>query len=398
MPSISPQLKVNPEILRWARETIGYDLSVASKKISVKPEVLKNWERTESAISIPRLRNIANVYKRSLGLFLLADVPRIAAFPPDFRTLDSTRTEGLSPDVRLAIRKAERNREFYVELNEVLEEEVPNISKIFSLLENPEELAADFREYINVSLGDQAKWGDKGEALKGWISSIENIGILVFQMPMPISELRAFCLRGNSLPPAIVLNTKDDIHGRIFSLFHELSHLLIRSEDLEELNLKEGISGAHRYVEAFANQFSGNFLVPTDSLLSNPFTENYLASKSEYSFQRLKGIYKVSGEVILRRLLDLGKISNGEYKERVKEIRKKVEEYKKKQEAKRKDKSGFKNVSLESFQRSGPLLASKAFTAGEQGKISTADIASFYEIKQSHLKKIKGYLDSFSKT
>lgn len=392
MSVLNPEIKIKPDILKWARETIGFDVPTAAKKISVKPEVVLEWEQTEQEISIPRLRKIANTYKRSLGLFLLPSAPKVSAFPPDFRTLDSTKADTLSPETRIAIRKAQKNREFFVEILESLDQKQTPINLSFSLNDNPVKLANKFRSHLNINFETQAKWENKSEALKIWIDAVENFGILVFQMTLPIKELRAFCLRDHHLPPAVVLNTKDDIHARIFSLFHEVSHLLIKQSEIDQLTLKKGEKEAHKIVEWFANNFAGSFLVPEESLLNNPFAKKYLEGKSDYDLRRLKGQYKVSTEVILRRFLNIGSITEKEYKEKKAILDKEIEQYRKNQEQKKKEKAGFRSVSRESFQRAGVLLTNKTFTAIDKGKITNYDVSRFFEIKQSHISKIRNLL------
>ena len=393
MASHAPEIRVNPGVLKWARETIGFDIPKAAKKIAVKPELVREWEEHEQEIPITRLRKVANAYKRSLALFLLPAAPAVAAFPPDFRTLDSTKTDELSPETRLAVRKAQRNREFFVELLESLGQKRQRIDLSFSLDDNPSELAARFRKRIGIELKTQSEWQDKSAALKAWIGVVESHGILVFQMSLPLAELRAFCLRDHSLPPAVVLNTKDDPHGRIFSLFHEISHLLIKQSDIDQLTQRKGEVEAHKIVEWFANNFAGSFLVPEDSLLANPFAKRYLESKSDYDLQRLKGQYKVSGEVILRRFLNLGFITQKEYRTKKAEIDRDMENYREKLAKKNKDKKGFRSVSMESFQRAGVLLTSKAFSAMAEGKVTGSEVARFYEVKQKQVAKIKGLLE-----
>lgn len=393
MASHAPEIKVNPGLLKWARETIGFDIPKAAKKIAVKPELVQDWEEHEREISITRLRKVANAYKRSLALFLLPAAPAIAAFPPDFRTLDSTKTDTLSSGTRLAVRKAQRNREFFVELLDSLGQKRQRIDLSFSIDDNPSELAAHFRKRIGIELKTQAGWDDKSAALKTWIAAVESQGILVFQMSLPLTELRAFCLRDHSLPPAVVLNTKDDAHGRIFSLFHEVSHLLIKQSEIDQLTQRKGEVEAHKIVEWFANNFAGSFLVPEDSLLSNPYAKRYLETKSDYDLQRLKGQYKVSGEVILRRFLNLNLITQKEYREKKAAMDLEIEQYRERQEKKNKEKKGFRSVSMESFQRAGVLLTSKAFNAMAEGKVTGTEVARFYEVKQKQIGKIKGLLD-----
>ncbi len=83
-------------------------------------------------------------------------------------------------------------------------------------------------------------------------------------------------------------------------------------------------------------------MVPPASLLGNKYELQYRNDKSDSALARLKGEYKVSSEVILRRLLDLSRISLGEYREKKAAIEKEMEQYRKQLAAKNKEKKkGF---------------------------------------------------------
>ncbi|KAF5429256.1 putative translation factor [Candidatus Methanomarinus sp.] len=58
---ISARANINPDLLTWARQTIGMDIERSAKKIAVKKELLKQWESGEKKPTINQLRKIANV-------------------------------------------------------------------------------------------------------------------------------------------------------------------------------------------------------------------------------------------------------------------------------------------------------------------------------------------------
>lgn len=67
---------VKPELLVWARESAGYGLTDAARKIGVAPEKLGSWEKGTARLSIHQLQKAASVYKRPLAVFYLAEPPR----------------------------------------------------------------------------------------------------------------------------------------------------------------------------------------------------------------------------------------------------------------------------------------------------------------------------------
>jgi DNA-binding transcriptional regulator YiaG len=75
MAAASVKIPVNANVFRCARESIGIDPSKAAKRASVAVDVYRKWEAWEDVPSMPRLRKLANLYKRPLPVFFLAPCP-----------------------------------------------------------------------------------------------------------------------------------------------------------------------------------------------------------------------------------------------------------------------------------------------------------------------------------
>jgi transcriptional regulator with XRE-family HTH domain len=58
---------VTPEVLRWARESIGYELEDAASRIGVKPEELEGAEAGDLMLTLRQAERAANVYDRPLA-------------------------------------------------------------------------------------------------------------------------------------------------------------------------------------------------------------------------------------------------------------------------------------------------------------------------------------------
>ncbi|WP_052331813.1 ImmA/IrrE family metallo-endopeptidase [Methanobrevibacter oralis] len=143
--------------------------------------------------------------------------------------------------------------------------------------------------------------------LNNWKEIITNkLGILIFETEgVEIEEMRGLCILHDKIP-IILLNGKDEPNGRIFTLFHELTHLLLGESAIcgDDMN---------KSIEIFCNSVAGEFLVPEHDLLEN-------INNSDLSDESLKGLYNtygVSEYVILRRLFDLNKITKTEYDSKI---------------------------------------------------------------------------------
>ncbi|MDR4521261.1 MAG: helix-turn-helix transcriptional regulator [Nitrosomonas sp.] len=63
-------LGIKPEILRWARTTVGMSISEVADSLKRKPEEIEAWEAGHSAPTYPQLEKLAyQIYKRPLAVF-----------------------------------------------------------------------------------------------------------------------------------------------------------------------------------------------------------------------------------------------------------------------------------------------------------------------------------------
>ncbi len=383
------KIVVKKAIMKWARESIGLSIEAVSEKSKIDIEELRKWEDVDSEVKISDLKKLAKTEKRTLSFFFLNNPPTINPIPRDFRTLDSVNVETLSPKVRLAIRKAQRNRKFYAYLLEVTKSEFVKLKPI-SFNSNPTELAGEFRKYLNISIEEQKGWKSEGFAFNRWIDIIEGSGIPVFQLPFPKQEIRGFCLREDSLPPVIVLNAGDAIRGRIFTLFHEFYHLLLSQKDIDSLVFSKGEKLAHKLIEIKANEFAGSFLVPNEDFLGNEYVKKYLVTKDDRLVTNLVYLYKVSGEVIYRKFVNHGYMSEREYEMKRVELQKwyEREELRKRKKAEEKGQKFVPDYYRDIVKSSSYDLSQKAFAAAAKGVISTNELVTFLNVKLAGLEKV----------
>ena len=85
-------IAVNPDILIWARQSAGFDVEDAARKLgfgdssrSTAAEKLAAMEAGEKQPTRNQLAKFANVYKRPLTTFYLANPPKTGQRGQDFR-------------------------------------------------------------------------------------------------------------------------------------------------------------------------------------------------------------------------------------------------------------------------------------------------------------------------
>jgi len=386
---IKNSLTIQSDVLRWARLSLGLSLGDVSEKIKIDTSDLEKWEQEPSDIDIPTIKKLAKTYKRPVTALFL-ETPPEGIVPPDFRTLDSVKVESLSEEARLAIRQAQRNRVFFTEL--IGKRSISK--KDFRFSEDVSNLAASLRKRIGVTIENQSTW-DKNKALNNWIDLVEGINIPVFQTPLPIEEFRGFCLRGNDLVPAIVLNQRDFTNGRIFSLFHELYHVFLEQRDIDQLKRTKGLEKAHKVIETKANDFAASFLVPKNDFLDNEYVQAFIKTKEVKYVPKIKNYFKVSEDVVYRRFLTFNIISDLEYKEKQKELNEQYKNLRAQKKAKQeKSKKDFiPNYYRDLTYKTGFALGRKAFNALSEGKVTTYDLVNFFNVKTGKLERIKHNVD-----
>jgi Zn-dependent peptidase ImmA (M78 family) len=142
---------------------------------------------------------------------------------------------------------------------------------------------------------------------------ISNIGVYVFfngkihdntHRPLDPQEFRGFSLK-SSRAPIIFINQKDSPNAQLFTLLHELVHLMIDDEGISHKTEQRDFD--HVKLEALINRVTAEILVP----------KVLFERETSLDLEVLSKKYKVSRYVVARRLLDLQKINQSEYEKMV---------------------------------------------------------------------------------
>lgn len=379
--------RLSKSVLEWARTTMGYTIEEAAKKAGVSNEKFMSWESGEKIPTYKQLETLAeNVYKRPLALLLSQTPPEENPIQKDFRSLSNAEIDSLSTELRVALRRSKRYQH-------ILEEVVSNkddgaFTKFsVSLKDDPISTSLRFREFLNFTIQEQKAW-NPDRAFNNFKNKIESLNIYIFQLKMPMEEARAFCLTGKY--PIIVLNTDDSTNGRIFSLFHELCHILFNTNsifrDIETGELKRD----YIEVENFCNQFAASFLVP--DIYFNEDVRNRLSLRSEWdenTISKLAKEYNVSNEVIARKLLLKGLIKEDFFwvKKRLWDASARSAKERQKEKLKEQDVKGIAQ-DIKIISEKGKPYVLNVVSAYQQGLISSSDLSNYLEAKLDHLPKI----------
>ena len=313
---------VNPKIIQWARERARYSLESVAVKFKKDVSVIEKWEPGEDFPAYSQLEKLAEIYKRPLALFFFREPPLEAEEKQEFRTLPDFEIENLAADTIYALRQAKAMQLSLQEINNGIN---PSTKKIFqdisvSSSDDLRKLAEQIRNYLNVTLEEQLTWNDQEAALKKWRSAVEEAGIFSFKRSFKQREISGFCLIDIEFP-IIYLNNSTEKSRQIFTIFHELAHILLQTNGITKSDDRyiNSLQGENKYIEIFCNKFAAEFLLP-NHVFSEIIRETIVnVNDNDKIISKISSDYKVSREVVLRKLLDNNLISQKEYTLKVSE-------------------------------------------------------------------------------
>ena len=248
---------INPTIIKWARERSGYTLEDVATALNKDVETISSWESGEQAPTYVQLETLADRYKRPIAMFFFPEPPQEPNFA-DRSALRSFEIEQLDPGIRILLRQAYARQLSLMELNMGVNSAETKIFQDFhaQLSDSPTELAQQTRAYLGISVETQTSWRGGREALDNWREQVEEKGIFVFKDAFRNDSVDGFCLIHEQFPVIYLNNSRSSVR-QIFSLFHELAHLLLGRN-----GITQGINPLGEQTEVFCNQFAAEFLVP----------------------------------------------------------------------------------------------------------------------------------------
>ncbi len=304
---------INADRLRWCCDQQGLTLEDLAEAARVPVNALQNAMSALPSLTVNQLRKIAEYFGRGVLFFLEAGaITDEQVHTRQFRTLHNQKPK-LSAKVRRLVESVERQREIYLNLLEDLEDAPasPFTHPKGLLRDDAVQSAASARAWLGIA---------EQRSFPEYRAAVEAKGILIFrsngypgkwQIPRD-DPVCGFTLIYQTHP--IIFVKKHVAETRqTFTLMHELGHLLLHQDSF--VDNREDLH-SHAGKEREANAFAGNLLVPNEKLgqINMRARPENVAEIDEWikPFRRDLG---VSTEVVLRRLLDTGRLSQQTYEE-----------------------------------------------------------------------------------
>ena len=242
-------------------------------------------------------------------------------------------------------------------------------------------------ELLDMPVSARRHWRDEYDALNGWKDTIERQGVLVMHLNrVDVGEVRGIVI-AEPVFPLIAVNGKDSPTGRIFTLVHEFIHLMLGATGMSNMRLTRRPRTHEQRVERFCNHIAGEVLVPRQALLSHADVQGVSTAVDwpDETISDLANYFKVSREVVVRRLVILGRTTDDFY-------RQKRRQYAREREAAGKSTGGQMPMSRRIIRAIGQPFARIVLDAYHREAISSSDLAEMLGARLKHLRAVEDLL------
>ncbi|MBL8158901.1 ImmA/IrrE family metallo-endopeptidase [Candidatus Saccharibacteria bacterium] len=370
------EIKVKAAVFRSLRLNRSFDIERLSRDTGIAVDELEQYDQQDSSIDMVTLEKLAKAYKKRWTIFLL-QVPEQAPKHGNDNRSRHNRTEVLDIDLLNALDAAEYIIESGAELASGSGVELPNPTA--DLSRNPELFAQQFREGLKPNEVKLQSLTDDFGPLRFWKDLLTERGLYISEMGWETKSVRAFSIIKKSRA-IIVLSTKEEPQPRLFSLLHELCHVIHKQSGICDLHDDADD------VEALCNRFAAAFLMPENKFrqAANELGVLVGSMPSGEQVKRLRKLFGVSRLAAYRRLHTLGYISKQQYETIQGEY---SDDYEKPEEHKKKSKGGdyYRNKLANNSKR----FTVEAFDAYADGRIGSRTLSRMLGISVKNLQEFK---------
>lgn len=365
---------VTPEVLVWARELDAISVDEIASKMKIPPQKIEEWEDGISYPTLTQAKELARQYRVPFVYFYLPDTPqkKKRLSKVDYRAFGNMGVQSTeSRELRWLLRDIEDRRDSMLDLYEEIGKKTLDFPIKVDVKSSNEEIAKVIRELLNLSMTTQKKFRYPEKALSHCVEALEKKDVLVFQAAkIETSEMRGLSVAYEQMP-IIVLNRKDEPSARLFTLCHELVHIVTRTSGICT-DVSEN-STSNNELELRCNQIAGMVLVPKSSIAKHPIIkEIQIYGFDDGRVGKIAKDFAVSKQVILHCLWELNIISQPFYYETLNRYSDEYKAYKA-----QKPKKGFLPPVTDTVSQVGKLYARTVLNAYYAEKITARDTSSY---------------------
>ena len=247
---------VTPEVVAWAIDESGLSPDEIAGKLKVAPADVSAWAGGAAQPTRGELTRFAETLKRPRAMFFLPKAPEADSLPAGLRRPAGERArtaQELTFGERLWMRRARYLQEFLRLISDR-----PCVIPEAHKDEDAGDVGRRLNEWLGVTMENRQEWKNPSQAFRGWRDALEAEGIAVLAFPLGEDSVQGFALT-DEYAPMIVVNTASNTGARNFTLFHELAHLSLGSD---QSCSRQNKGGTERWCEEVAS----HVLIPRSQL------------------------------------------------------------------------------------------------------------------------------------
>ena len=298
---------VNGEIIRWAREFYNMSPDEAAQAIGVDISRYLNWENGTEHPTYAKLKKLSDVFRKPSAVFFFPEPPQLPSIKGDLRTLPDEIVNSFSKNVIIQFEKA---KIYQISLKELYGNKKSIIAQRDSFPGEIDQLCSFFRTQLEFPISAQKARKSTKVVFEIFREKFYDLGIYVFKDAFKDNRISGICLNDDNFP-VIVINNSMSFARQIFTLFHELYHLISDTSGAEIIrdDYYVVLNDQQTEIERACDTFANAFLVPMDDF------KQELKKKliNEERIEELATLYSVSKEAIMYKLYKMGKMSPAEY-------------------------------------------------------------------------------------
>ncbi|MCM1546191.1 MAG: XRE family transcriptional regulator [Clostridiales bacterium] len=342
-----------------------------ARKLNVSEDKITAWLNASAFPTYNQLIKLADCFKRPIVFFFM-ETPPVQSFEIDFR---STQGFNLVEDKKRLSELIDSVMIYKASLQELFIEN-PKECKLHEWVKFNYSDKLNFYNYLRAQLNFdiklQCQFKKPTDVVEYLREQFFNCGIYIFKDSFRIDNISGLCAYDADYP-IILINNKVSFTRQLFTIFHELYHLMAQASHIDLIETEE----------RDCDRFAGEFLVPVQSLLADiEYCEKKYDSCENYSFiEERAAHYNISREAYLFQLLQQKAVSEEFF-------------FKYKQENKqylirnRQDDIAGGNYYFTKMNYLGKSYLGEIITCYFTGKIPLRYVAQFTQMKVPNVKKM----------
>ncbi|MDR2405418.1 MAG: ImmA/IrrE family metallo-endopeptidase [Deltaproteobacteria bacterium] len=255
---MSDKMNINPAILSWIQTRCAKSDADCHRYFGEKK--FKGWKSGVVQPTYAELQRIGEFFRKPIAVFFFSEIPIYQDTRKTFKTLPDSASIFREDFIALIDWARIMQLNLY-ELHEGINPSSNLITRSSFDLSHTNKLASQLRSTLGLSLEEQKQFASPELAFKRFQEAFYHAGVFVFKGIFKNNNIAGVSLT-DEVFPVICINDSLSYTRQIFTLIHELCHLLHGTSGVDFLSLPKDLSLKENKIEAKCAALACAFLAP----------------------------------------------------------------------------------------------------------------------------------------